>query len=265
MRLSVQSQFSFQTSEPTNAMLQFEVAAMEGQDILSSDTHISPGLELTRAPAQDEIGDRILMLVEGEVHVTYSASVDITRSAVDLDRLEAPELQSLPGNVVPYLFDTRYCLTEKFASFANTEFEGSEGGARIAAIHEWIAEHFTYAPGTSNPDTTALDSFVERRGVCRDYAHVMISLARASSIPARYVACYGPDIQPPDFHAVAQVYLSDPATGIAGWHLVDPTGMSRPEATAIIGVGRDAADVSFLTTFGFSEFGGSSITVALDE
>ena len=67
-----------------------------------------------------------------------------------------------------------------------------------------------YVPGSSGPHTTALDSFIERRGICRDYAHILIALARASTIPARYVACYAPGVDPPDFHAVAEVFLNDP-------------------------------------------------------
>ena len=80
--------------------------------------------------------------------------------------------------------------------------------------------------------------------MCRDYAHVLIALARASAIPARYASVYSPDVDPMDFHAVAEVYLA------GGWHIVDPTGMTTPQRTAIIGVGRDATDVAFLTSFG---------------
>ena len=66
----------------------------------------------------------------------------------------------------------------------------------MLSICDWIARHFTYEQA-STTSTTALDSFVERRGVCRDYAHVMVTLARASAIPARYVSCYAPGVDPP--------------------------------------------------------------------
>ena len=133
-------------------------------------------------------------------------------------------------------------------------FAGTSGGERIAAIHDWVARKFTYAPGSSDAHTTALDSFVERRGICRDFAHMVVTLARASAIPARYVAAYGPDVSPQDFHAVAEVFLDDPASEDGGtWQLVDATGMASPDEIVKIGVGRDAADVSFLTSFGLVE------------
>jgi transglutaminase-like putative cysteine protease len=80
--------------------------------------------------------------------------------------------------------------------------------------------------------------------VCRDYAHVLISLARAAAIPARFVSAYAPNVKPQDFHAVAEVYLD------GAWHLVDPTGMARADEIVRIGVGLDAAEVSFLSSFG---------------
>src|SRR5690606_24540117 len=68
---------------------------------------------------------------------------------------------------------------------------------------------------------------------------------------ARYVSCYAPDVEPPDFHAVAEVFLADPNNDSGGaWYPVDATGMAEPANTVKIGVGRDAADVSFLTVFG---------------
>jgi transglutaminase-like putative cysteine protease len=111
-------------------------------------------------------------------------------------------------------------------------------------MRDWIARNFTYAPGSSQASTDAMQSYIERRGVCRDYAHVMVTLARASSIPARFVSGYAPDVAPQDFHALAEVFLD------GAWHLVDATGMSEPGEVAKIGVGRDAADVAFLTSFG---------------
>jgi transglutaminase-like putative cysteine protease len=160
------------------------------------------------------------------------------------------------------LFDSRYCQADRMQGFVQDEFGRLEGGARIVAMRDWIAQHFRYEPGSSNSTTTALDSFVERRGICRDYAHVMICLARASTIPARYVSCYAPGVDPPDFHAVAEVFLADKTVpGGGAWHIVDATGMADPSKTVKIGIGRDAADVSFLTSFGFSRFEESMVEV----
>lgn len=92
--------------------------------------------------------------------------------------------------------------------------------------------------------TTAADTFISRRGICRDYAHLLITLARAAGIPARIASVYALGVDPPDFHAVAEIFLG------GEWHLVDATGMAREAGMAKIGVGRDAADIAFLTAFG---------------
>ena len=79
--------------------------------------------------------------------------------------------------------------------------------------------------------------------MCRDYAHVMIALARAAHIPARMASVYALGARPMDFHAVAEVYLD------GDWHMVDATGMTRPSGCARICIGRDAADIAFLTAY----------------
>ncbi|RYD48080.1 MAG: transglutaminase family protein, partial [Sphingomonadales bacterium] len=109
--------------------------------------------------------------------------------------------------------------------------------------------------GVSNAETTAVDTFVRRQGICRDYAHVLITLVRASGIPARIASVYALGVDPPDFHAVAEVFLG------GEWHLVDATGMAEEAAMAKIGIGRDAADVAFLTAYGDAELVSQSVVV----
>ena len=90
----------------------------------------------------------------------------------------------------------------------------------------------------------------------------MLRQARAAGIPARFVSCYAPRVTPQDFHAVAEVFLSDPtAEGGGAWHLIDATGMANPDEIVKIGVGRDAADVSFMTSFGMTEFLDKTVSV----
>lgn len=100
----------------------------------------------------------------------------------------------------------------------------------------------SYVPASSSPATTVVDTFAAREGICRDYAHMVCALARAAGIPARFASVYAPDVDPPDFHAVAQVWLE------GGWQFVDATGMSRPDEAVLIAVGRDACDAAFLET-----------------
>lgn len=130
------------------------------------------------------------------------------------------------------------------------------GGAAVEAVRDWIATHLAYVPGASHGGTTALDTFHAREGVCRDYAHLLIALVRSLGIPARMVSAYSPDVTPQDFHALAQVWLA------GDWHLVDATGMADPATTAIIGVGRDAADIAFLTIFGGAMLNAQTVQVS---
>lgn len=262
MVIAIDLGFSFHLPDMTDVLLQFEAAAIPEQRVISADTRLSASDHFARVKAQDGIGERIWIRAQDRFEVTYSAEVEIQRKLIDVATLGRIEPHDLPGEAVEYLFDSRNCPADRFQTFAEEEFAGTSGGARIAAIRDWIAAKFSYTPGYSTPQTTALDTFVERRGICRDFAHVLITLARASAIPARYVACYAPGVNPPDFHAVAEVFLDDPDSDGGGtWQLVDATGMADPAQTVKIGVGRDAADVSFLTSFGPSDFGGMRIVV----
>jgi transglutaminase-like putative cysteine protease len=217
---------------------------------------------LRRVPGHHGVGERLWLRAGGRVEIAYRATVEVERPALALAELPQIAPHRLPGDAVEYLFDSRYCPSERFHDFVEDEFGRRHGGERVAAIREWIGAHFTYEPGSSTATTTALDSFVERRGICRDYAHTLITLARASAIPARYAGVFAPGVDPPDFHAVAEVYLGDPANpGGGAWQPVDATGMAEASEMAVIGVGRDAADVSFLTTFGMSEFGAKEVRV----
>lgn len=261
MAIEIDVRFAFEVDRATDVMLQFEAAAIPEQTIRSCNTDLSEALHCARVAAQDDIGERIWLRVDGAFEVAYTASVDPHRKLPDLTTLGQLDPHDLPGEAVQYLMDSRYCPADKFQSFVNSEFEGTGGGARIEAIRSWIEQHFSYVPGSSGPETGALETFVSREGVCRDYSHVLVALARASTIPARYVSCFAPGVDPPDFHAVAEVFLAD-SDGVGGtWQIVDATGMATAEDTVKIGVGRDAADVSFLTSFGPSRLTDKSVEV----
>ena len=127
----------------------------------------------------------------------------------------------------------------------------------VTAMRDWIADRLSYVPGASNAQTTALDTYVQRQGVCRDFAHVMIAMTRAAAIPARFASVYAPGVTPQDFHAVAEVYLA------GTWHLVDPTGMATADTMARIGVGQDAAEVAFLSSYGRIDLRAQSVSVTI--
>lgn len=250
MPIDISCRFAFQFDEPGDALLQFEAAAIPEQNILSSNTILPQADHCARVPAQDAIGERIWLRGQGLLQVNYTASIDIVRAIPDIATLDSLPNYLQPGETVKYLLDSCYCRASRFQPFVEAEFGQLAGGARIAAIRDWIARKFSYQPGSSDANTTALDTFVERRGICRDFAHVMVTLARACGVPARYVSVFAPGVKPQDFHAVAEVFLSDGNNESGSWHIVDATGMADAANAVKIGVGRDAADVSFLTGFG---------------
>lgn len=262
MPITISTRFDFSIDQPTDLILHFEAAAIPEQEILSTTTTLSDSEHCARVPAHDGIGERVLIRAGGQFAVAYDAVVDVQRLTPEIAGLESIAPHDLPENALEYLLDSTYCPADRFQSIVEDEFGETSGGARVIAIHDWIAAHMTYEPGSSTSTTTALDSYVERRGICRDFAHVLVTMCRASTIPARYVSCFAPGVTPPDFHALAEVFLCDPTTpGGGAWYIVDATGMAEPHETVKIGVGRDAADVSFLTSFGPSQFGKKTVTV----
>lgn len=256
MKLKISASLNYRLPEPVDLMLQIEAANGHGQHVVESALDFGTPDYMARVPAAEGICEPIwLHHAAGSLRAEYRALVEIDRKAVDIRQLSAVQLHRLPSDAVPYLNESRYCPSNKFHAFVERRFRDHEGGAKIARMRDWIESRFTYVAGTSNVETGALDSFVERRGVCRDYAHVMIALARAAHIPARMASVYALGVDPQDFHAVAEVYLD------GDWHMVDATGMAGPAETARICVGRDAADVAFLTAYREIEFVSQKVKV----
>ena len=255
MKLNIQAYLDYSFEEPTDILLQLEAAAIPEQTIDSAHIELSPVDHFARVAAQDGIGERIWVRAQGRLTVDYKSTVTINRLLTDcLDLPRVPPHQ-LPGETVQYLMGSRYCQSDLFQSFVDTDFAGLDGGQRVIAIRDWVEQSFAYVPGVSNSETTAMETFVRREGVCRDYAHVLITLVRACGIPARMASVYALGVEPQDFHAVAEVFLG------GEWHLVDATGMAKEGAMAKIGIGRDAADISFLTAYGFAAFNAQSVLV----
>jgi transglutaminase-like putative cysteine protease len=255
MKLEISASLNYRLGDPVDLMLQVEAAPSPGQQVLRSSLDVGTPEQFARVAGMDGIGELIWLRSSGILDVRYSALVEVDRPAVDYRTLPAVPLHRLPADAVPYLNESRYCPSNKFHAFIDRRFADVEGGAKIGRMRDWIESRFTYLPGTSTTETGALDSFVERRGVCRDYAHVMIALARAAHIPARMASVYALGVKPEDFHAVAEVFLG------GAWYPIDATGMARADAMARICVGRDAADTAFLTAYRDIDFIGQQVRV----
>lgn len=242
MEMQIDVTVDYSLSAPGAAILVIEAAAVPGQELRGAWIDLGELQRFARVPGEEGIGERIVLGLGPHLSCRYSARVGVTRPRPDFAALEQVPVEQLPGDALRYLLSSRYCEGERFGPFVLREFSQFQGGAKVAAMRDWIEANLSYVPGASDANTTAVDTYLDRQGICRDYAHLLICFCRAAMIPARIASVYSPSVTPQDFHAVTEVYLS------GAWHLIDATGMAGADEMAVIAVGRDATDVAFLTT-----------------
>jgi transglutaminase-like putative cysteine protease len=244
MRLTIEVDLDYALDKPADILLQIEAAALPDQRIVSEALTLWSDVPIRAVSGEDGIGQRCWVHADRRMTASYRATIDVVRDVVRLaDHGETP-VRMLDGALVPYLLSSRYCQAERFVGFVQHEFAGLGGGALAGALAEWVRNSLRYRWNGSSGATTALDTFATRSGICRDYAHLLVALARAGGIPARCVSAYAPGVDPPDFHAVTELWLD------GGWRLVDATGMASCRDLARVCVGRDATDIAFMTIFG---------------
>jgi transglutaminase-like putative cysteine protease len=185
----------------------------------------------------------------GSLSVRYGATVDLNHHIEQPNQLGEVSIANLPGSVLPYIYPSRYCQSDRLHRLAVKEFGHLwQGYSRVQAIRDWVLNRVTFQSNSSTGNTSAADTLVEEVGVCRDFAHLMIALCRAVNIPARFVTGidFGADpiLGPTDFHAYVEVYVGN------RWFIFDPSGVAIPMGFVRFGTGRDAADSAFATIFG---------------
>lgn len=195
----------------------------------------------------------------GPLKLKYQAVINVAHHRADPDQLREVPMRQLPLDVMPYVYPSRYCQSDRLFKLAGNEFGGLwQGYSRVLAIQHWVQKHVAFTSNTSNASTSAIDTLIDQVGVCRDFTHLMIALCRALNIPARVATGtdYGADpaLGPPDFHAYVEVYLGD------RWWIFDASGTGIPMGFVRFGTGRDAADVAFATIFGGVRAGAPTIT-----
>jgi transglutaminase-like putative cysteine protease len=160
-------------------------------------------------------------------------------------------VQELPDEFLIYLLGSRYCDTDRLSETAWSLFGGSPGGwTLVQAICDFVHGHIEFGYQHARATRTASEAFEERRGVCRDYAHLAVTFCRCLNIPARYCTGYLGDIgippvpDPMDFAAWFEVYLDD------HWHTFDARNNTPRIGRILMARGRDATDVAITTTFG---------------
>lgn len=188
----------------------------------------------------------------GETEIVYDAVVSCSPEVdrVNTDAMEVPAVE-LSDDLLHFVMPSRFCLPDELGHEAWPRFgDLAPGWARVQAIVDFVHNHLEFTPGSSNPWTTATDVFLAEQGVCRDFAHLAISFCRALNIPARYVFGYIPDIDvdvihdPMDFCAWFEANLG------GEWYTFDARINAPRVGRVIVGRGRDAVDVAFLTSFG---------------
>jgi transglutaminase-like putative cysteine protease len=249
LRLSIDLRYDI-ASQPGDFIFNIHAAQTAHQRLVVEELKIIPPAAAVVFSDAAE-GSRYMRLRAGPgtLGVHYSATVDLVHHVASPVSIGETPVAELPAAVLQYIYPSRYCQSDRLRRFASREFgQLNQGYWRVQAICDWVHQRTVFATGSSNVNTSALDTLTEQIGVCRDFAHLMIALCRAVNIPARFVTGidYGADpiLGPTDFHAYVEVFMS------GRWYLFDPTGISPPMGLVRIGTGRDAADVSFATIFG---------------
>jgi transglutaminase-like putative cysteine protease len=232
MQRTLTSRLELDISGETNMV--FSIAAAQGSHVTSETlTFLLDGEPVKPTELTDRHGTRLHRFVSGPGRMLVDYSADVAGRAdpapvVDLD-------------LVTYLRPSRYCESDSLTPTARSEFAGLSGHALLSAVTLWVWNRLRYVPGSSLPTDGAEQTLLARKGVCRDYAHLVIALLRALDVPARMVAVYAPGLSPMDFHAVAEAYVD------GAWWVVDATRLAPRQSMLRISTGRDAADTAFLT------------------
>ena len=167
-----------------------------------------------------------------------------------------------------YLRPSRYCPSDRLGGWAHREFDPAgdldaddpADQARLAeAVTNWVFERTDYVLGSSDGTDSAVDTLLSSQGVCRDFAHLVVTICRALDLPARLVAVYAPGLSPMDFHAVAEVRIGE------RWLVHDATALAPRSSLVRVATGRDAADTAFVTVYrGQAELIASTVHAVID-
>ena len=252
MRVHVGCRFRHTTEGPTPAVWQVRPRVDGPHDLRTARWDVEPDLRATSyVDSFGNLCDRML-LPAGPSTVVFDAVVDVSGRPDEVDE-GAPQVpvEELPDDALLYLLPSRFCLPDLLYDEAWGLFgSGPTGWGRVQAVCDWVHPEVRFNYQATTPATTSLDVWQARTGVCRDFAHLAVTLCRALNIPARYAFGYLPDIgvpppkDPMDFCAWVEVYLGD------RWWTFDPRNNQRRIGRVLIGRGRDAVDVAMLTTYG---------------
>jgi transglutaminase-like putative cysteine protease len=253
MQLRVGFNIAYLCSEPTDMLMMLSLHPSQSHRLLSDDRlTVSPSLVLR--PYIDGYGNLCHRVTVPAGPVAFSC--DFLVSADDAPEAQPVGIAASPISEVPdaaliFLLPSRYCEVDKLSTLAWDKFGHiSPGWPQIEAILAYVHAQLHFDYKKARPDRSALESHEERQGVCRDFAHLAITLCRAVNIPARYATGWLGDIRwprvpvPQDVSGWAQVWLG------GQWWDVDARHITPRHGRVLMAVGRDAADVALSTAFG---------------
>jgi len=253
MKIRVGFELAYEFVAPTPTVLMLNVHPSRAIDLIKSDQlRIMPTLPMTRYT--DAFGNTCTRLLapKGELQISTDAIV-ADSGLPDVVEPAAPqhEVADLPHETLVFLLGSRYCETERLMNEAWSLFgKTPTGWPRVQAICDFVQSNVRFGYQHARATRTAAEVALERCGVCRDFAHLAITLCRCMNIPARYCTGYLGDIgvppepEPMDFSGWHEVYLS------GQWYTFDARHNMPRIGRILMGTGRDAADVALTTSFG---------------
>ncbi|MEJ7935141.1 transglutaminase family protein [Sphingobium sp. AN558] len=243
----------FETDEPTAMMALLSIHPSRHHD-LQTPQRLMADPDVPLYQFEDGFGNVATRLTIPRGGVTLSCDFTIADSG-ELDR-RAPAgpqmpVEDLPDAVMPFLLGSRYCETDRLMDVAWSNFGYiSDARERVEAIVHFVHNHIEFGYHHARSDKTAWNAYQERRGVCRDFAHLAVTLCRCMNIPARYCTGYLGDIgippvdAPMDFSAWFDVYVA------GDWFTYDARHNQPRIGRILMARGRDATDVALTTAFG---------------
>jgi transglutaminase-like putative cysteine protease len=266
MKIQVGYELIYNCFQPTPMILLLNIHYSRASDILIPD-YVTTDPSVPVSGYRDGFGNWCTRIVAPPDRIRIS-SRGIVRDTGEPDLVvqSAPQhaVEDLPEETLVYLLGSRYCESDLLSQAAWNQFGGTAPGwPRVQAICDYVHNHIVFGYQDARPTKTAWEAFNERRGVCRDYAHLAIAFCRAMNIPARYCTGYLGDMgMPPpygvmDFAAWFEAYIG------GHWYTFDPRNNMPRIGRVLIAQGRDAADVAIATTFGPNIL--ESFTVWTDE
>jgi transglutaminase-like putative cysteine protease len=245
MQLVAGCSMSFVANGPVSAIFMLRPRSGLGQWIMREEYILEPLVPVVEYTDSHGNLCQRLSIPQGPFQLRNNVCAD-TADIIDVV-MEAPfvPVQDLPDSVLQFLLPSRYCPCDQMCPLANEIVAGvNPGYAQVEAIRSWIQLNIEYQYGTSDASTSALDTTNKRAGVCRDFAHLGISLCRSLTIPARMVVGYLHQLDPMDLHAWFEAYVG------GRWYTFDATQQKPMGNRIAIAYGRDAADVALVTQFG---------------